>query len=107
MNIFPRLSALFLVSFASATLFACSAPTSGSDDAEVTAATAEPLVESYEAADVTANEQNLRLRDDHAASPVAVGEGFRGTWATDPNAFVLCTDQHCVQAQKSVTSGER
>ena len=107
MNILPRLSALFLVSFASATLFACSAPASASDEAEVTGAAAEPLVESYETAGATRVEHTLRLRDDQEASPTRAGEDFRGTWATDPNAFVLCTDQHCFQSQTSIASGER
>jgi hypothetical protein len=109
MNIFPRLSALFLLSAASVTLFACSAPTSAPDDvdAETTAAAAEPLVGSYEGTDITRTEHSLRIRDERAVSPVVTGEGFRGMWATDPNAFVLCNDQHCLQSQKSLGSGER
>jgi hypothetical protein len=107
MNIFPRLSALFVVSAASVTLFACAAPASASDDAETTAAAAEPLVESYEGTDVTRAERSLQIRDDRGASPVSTGEDFRGAWATDPNAFVLCSDQHCVQWQKSLGSTER
>ncbi len=127
MNIFPRLSALFVVSVASVTLFACAAPASASDDAETTASTTQPLFETCEGTytrpkadgtgpqtmtlerdhDGTCTANGLRIRDDRGASPVAAGEGFRGTWATDPNAFVLCSDQHCLQWQKSVGSSER
>ena len=126
MTIFPRLSALFLLSSASVALFACSAPTSEPEDAEVTAATAQPLLEScvgtytraaadggdgplaikLESAHGVCKAGELHIGGDHTVTIAATGETVRGTWAGDSSAFILCTDLHCVQWQRSVASGE-
>ena len=126
MNIFPRLSALFLVSFASVALFACSAPTSGSDDAETTAATAQPLLEScegtytrvaddregplainLESAHGVCKAGDLHLGGDHTVTIAATGKSVAGSWAGNAHTFVVCSAQHCFQWQRSLGAAER
>ena len=126
MNIFPRLSALFLLSTASATMFACSAPTSDSEDAELTAATAQPLLEScegtytrqaddgqaalsieLESAHGVCKAGDLHLGGDHTVTIAATGKSVAGSWVGDSHIFVVCSAQHCLQWQKSIASGEK
>lgn len=126
MMTFPRLAALFLVSFASATLFACAAPADAPADVEATGTTAEPLLETcvgtytrpaadgdgplvlrLETAHGRCKAGDLHLGGDHTVTVAATGAPVRGTWNGNAETFVLCTDQHCFQWQRSITSGER
>jgi hypothetical protein len=126
MTILPRLSALFLLSSASVALFACSAPTGAPEAAEVTAATAQPLLAScqgtytrpaedgdgpltlrLESAHGVCTAGGLHFGADHEVTVEVTGKAVRGTWAGDSNTFVLCTDLHCFQWQRSVAAAER
>jgi hypothetical protein len=128
MKMLPRLSALFLVSFASATLFACAAPADAPAETEVeaTGTTAEPLLETcvgtytrpdgdgdgplvlrLESAHGSCKAGELHLGGDHTVTVAATGATVPGTWNGNAESFVLCTDQHCFQWQRSITSGER
>lgn len=131
MNTFPGFSALFLVSFASATLFACAAPAGGEPDSadvpEVTGTATEPLLGSCVGTYTRASANGegavsllleparggkckageLHLGGDHTLTLVATGETVRGSWSGDANAFVLCTGQHCEQWQRTTAASER
>jgi len=60
-----------------------------------------------ETAHGTCKAGELHLGGDHTITVAATGKPINGTWSGDTDAFVLCTDQHCLQWQKSITSGER
>jgi hypothetical protein len=126
MNVFPRLSALLLLSAVSVTLFACSAPASGTEAAEVTAAAAQPLLEScegtytrqaddgqaalsieLESAHGVCKAGDLHLGGDHTVTIAATGKSVAGSWAGDSHTFVVCSAQHCFQWQKSIASAEQ
>lgn len=129
MKTFPSLSALLTVasiSLGSLVVSACAAPAGAPEASETIGTTAQPLLETCVGTYTRASEDGksvvalkletahgsckageLHLGGDHTITVAATGEPINGTWSGDTNAFVLCTDQHCLQWQKSVTSGER
>ncbi|MDB5212328.1 MAG: hypothetical protein JWO86_255 [Myxococcaceae bacterium] len=127
MNNLPRFSALFLVSFASMTLFACAAPTGAADTVEITEATAQPLLASCEgtytrpaddgegplSVTLVRNEKKVctvggyHLAEDYVVTGIIDGKSFHGTWAGDATSFVVCTEAHCFPYTRGVASSER
>ena len=132
MNTFPRFSALFLVAFSAASLFACAAPTESADDSradapEATETAAQPLIVSCDGTytspsddgkgalkvSLVRNEHGIctvagyHLGNDHVVTGVIAGKAFHGSWEGDATSFVMCTDAHCVQWMRTVTAGER